>query len=404
MQPQKSSQAVLNSNPCGSLVGQTPRLRIYVDDPLIDPDAGSGQPDKTMVAAVGPLAAASIARFELQTLLETRLPSVRIVGPRRLTEKRLAVVNPTADAVTVTVQLRSRTITKEGYLWTWGSGPVNGTISLRFTVPAKTKEPLLLEIDEGNRADDMGASARPVHGSRARIWVESASGERWTDDGGQELWLVETNDALGGDRAYEADAMATFVYTVKPPYELPTRVVLFQTPDSLVERQGVLPSTFLPNGSISLITESLMLETKVSGQFARTGDWKLVATDTKQLAEPQATQGTTLGLTSKGSKTMSLSYKVLTPDSRETRFIYHDTGRPWTLAYYLDIAAAAREVEGRRVVHNDSHTNWRRDGCRPQGWRLQRGIPTAYKRKRLNWAYFQSIGISRYLYLCLQLH
>ena len=98
---------------------------------------------------------------------------------------------------------------------------------MSFTIPGPcTVEPIVLTLDESNRADDLGGTARPVQGSRARIWVESTSGERWNDGRMEDLWIVDTNPSLGGDRAYEADEIDTFVYTVtsrKAPLRLASR-------------------------------------------------------------------------------------------------------------------------------------------------------------------------------------
>ena len=102
----------------------TTTARIVVDDPMLatDPSTNATTEDAPMKEALGPLAAASIIRQELQTLVETSYPTVRLEGPRWFVEKKLAIANRSDDPVTVRIQMRSRSLQNQAYRWAWIPG------------------------------------------------------------------------------------------------------------------------------------------------------------------------------------------------------------------------------------------------------------------------------------------
>ena len=102
-----------------------PTARIFVN-PLAD---ASGQD------------ATTLARHELQNLVERYLPEVEIEGRKKYRESQLAVQNDTDEPVLVAVQLRTRRFNGSAHEWSWSPAEPGKSTALRFKIPGARRSP-----------------------------------------------------------------------------------------------------------------------------------------------------------------------------------------------------------------------------------------------------------------------
>jgi len=81
----------------------------------------------------------------------------------------------------------------------------------------------------------------PVEASGILIWAKSESGDKWEQNRYTFLPIVEPNVSLGGDRAYHAQEIATYVFNIDPspgPRAFADRVIRVRndTPELLTVR------------------------------------------------------------------------------------------------------------------------------------------------------------------------
>jgi hypothetical protein len=155
--------------------------------------------------------APTLVRHKLQDLIELYLPDVEIEGRKKMVEKRFAIDNPHDEPLKVWIQLQNRQVRDRAYRWKWEPGQPGTEEAYQFLIPAKTPSPVTLRYED-SRSES--SAIGPLHGSRVRIWAESESGLGWTEHRHRDLWLVEENFALGGERAYDAEEMEMHVYRI----------------------------------------------------------------------------------------------------------------------------------------------------------------------------------------------
>jgi hypothetical protein len=171
--------------------------------------------------------AEQLVRERLQRLLEYHFPEVEVEGEKRFFEKRLAIENRHDEPVTVWVQRRTFVRAAEQRGWQWVPAECNAAGAKQIKIaPGKTElleETTTLRLPAFSKVGGFPRLsfqkkeiAVPLTASRMRIWAESESGERWTDDKAKSVYLIEPNAALNGERAYVEKDMKTYTYVISP--------------------------------------------------------------------------------------------------------------------------------------------------------------------------------------------
>ncbi|HEX5272391.1 MAG TPA: PASTA domain-containing protein [Gemmataceae bacterium] len=139
----------------------------------------------------------ALLRDRLTELVERSLPKTEFAG--RFEERKLAVHNATPEALSVWVQVETKTA---GGQWSWlPNGRGEDHPAYRFTVPAG-KTMSLKHPD----------SAAIFRGVRARVWAESDSGLVWSKNLRADALLVDEREEDGHYRYY-ADQMNYYLFT-----------------------------------------------------------------------------------------------------------------------------------------------------------------------------------------------
>ncbi len=157
--------------------------------------------------------APTLVRHKLQELLERHLPEVELGGRRKIYEKQLAIENPTDEPLAVWVIAEHGRKGAVSPKWVWQPNLPGTADGHRFVIPAHTTSPVTLRYEQ---SDARPPREGPLKARRVRIWAESECGLTWPAYRSQDLWLVEENPSLLGERAYDAEETQTRVYRFEP--------------------------------------------------------------------------------------------------------------------------------------------------------------------------------------------
>jgi hypothetical protein len=191
------------------------------------------------------LPAEQLVRDEVQRLVELYLPDALVDGNLRREERRLVLKNNTPENIKVWVQLESRHVSNEHFLWTWQPGRSPGPKSQTYAFLLKPKQTLALNRQQvptagkgqsglsGLFEDQKSLAGRPdvgmLQGRAARVWAESESGATWPGYRTTNLWLVAPD--AEGKREYHAEQVGNFTFSLNPapgPRLFLERVVKFR--------------------------------------------------------------------------------------------------------------------------------------------------------------------------------
>lgn len=148
--------------------------------------------------------AEQLARDEIIRRIRWYFPEADIEGRQRFNEKRLTLKNETKENLRVWVKYRTLERQEKGFEWVWKPGDKSASSTLELT------------IEPGKSAYVEGEDKSPIVASRVRFWAETESGEQYDEHKSEELWLVDENPQLDGDRAYYDEKHQTYTYTFKP--------------------------------------------------------------------------------------------------------------------------------------------------------------------------------------------
>jgi hypothetical protein len=167
---------------------------------------------------VSGLNAEQLVRLELQKLIERYLPEVEIEGPKKFVESLITVRNDTQETVNVWAKVRTRRVVANRLTWEWSPASPDAAGAHKISVPAGETRLMSRSFKATGRFLPKGGVSlgAAVHGDRMRIWAESESGERWTNDKEKPVYLIEPNAALNGERAYVDKDMRTYTYVISP--------------------------------------------------------------------------------------------------------------------------------------------------------------------------------------------
>jgi hypothetical protein len=129
----------------------------------------------------------------------------------------------TDETVTAWVQGYVRPTARDILPWQWIPGvPARGE-ALRFVIPAKKDQLVILPQKPAGGAaraatflagvaQAIAALRLPMEASRVRVWAEDDAGDRWPQYKDKDLWLVAPNPKFDNQRVYHAEEMDTFHY------------------------------------------------------------------------------------------------------------------------------------------------------------------------------------------------
>jgi hypothetical protein len=234
--------------------GESPDLGYKSVSIRVDPLDGVGVPDDQLrpeikeFAKFLPTEAArsvvdvnAIVQSGLQRAMEKSLSGIAILGNREFVEKVIAVRNSTATPVTVSVTARHRTVARGGFEWQWVAAQSTGAVQRGVKLaPGETRT---FRNDGGREADHLGEQSPLLSGAAIVLSADSESGERWEFADG--IFIVDTNRALGGDRAYYGSDMQTFVFNLESTYAPPVKEVTLSGLETHIVHEGQVGQEFL---------------------------------------------------------------------------------------------------------------------------------------------------------------
>lgn len=342
------------------------------------------------------LDANKLSRLYAQSSIERVFSSgVSIVGSKFQFEKKIAVRNLTSDKLDVNIQARQRRIQNGAFQWVWTpSGPATND-SLRFEVPPGPNSVLDLKLDTSAEIDDFGAGAPALTASRIRLRALGTSGERW-DYLNQDVFTIESDPRLGGERSYEGAIRDTFVFTIQsnlaPPITLAT---VYQSGPALIQHRGSAVREFmLPvrETDIGSLLETLSVERVFPPK--KKGDPSTLKELEWEATVPSQFVGKANNATSSSVDSTTRSVRInLQPKSRplppipgtlqpteEIVLRYRNSSRAWQAGYRLTIDETTnrRDIFGWNLFENPTGMDWFQSEVRlvPGDSASGRGLPT----------------------------
>ena len=172
--------------------------------------------------------AVQLARDAIIDRVRWYLPDVEIEGRQKFLQKTLSIQNATDEPIWVFAHVRRRIRDEKTYEWNWLPGDPGSAKPYRMRVDPKTTQQFEIELLKGRQIDlpsvggigggdiNLPDVNQPLIGNRVRVWAESESGQRWEEYRSKDLWLVEPNPKLDGQRVYHDLKRQTFTYRIDP--------------------------------------------------------------------------------------------------------------------------------------------------------------------------------------------
>ncbi|PQO28494.1 hypothetical protein DTL21_28240 [Bremerella cremea] len=318
-----------------------------------------------------------IVSHAVQLAIVRSFPQSQIEGNQAFYAKQIVFDNTTDSDVIVELKTHQRQIRDQDFVWQWQPSPPGASSFLTIHVAANSQKRVV--VDQGISVDDYGTGLQPLKASRIRVRIQSQSGETW-DFVDRDIFLLEANPRLGGERVYDAPSVETFVYTIQTRLAPPVvKAQLYQEDLALIEHDGQATSEFyLPvgTGDINQILKTLTVEPHAINELPEhDADWRFEATiDSSVLHSKGNLAGTAVPPQKRAIRILVRDQPDDTKSSpgqavatTPVRIRYAQSARHWQAGYQLHLFPD-RASQGRRfdtalrgfyLFENTSGTDWK---------------------------------------------
>lgn len=321
-----------------------------------------------------------IVRVAIQSIITRTIGPVEFIGSTGFTEKVIAIQNTTPAPVTIHVKARQRNVIAGEYRWNWTPASPGVQGSFTYVIPANTIKPLVLKYDRSDTFDDFGRNSPHLSGSRLRLFAESSTGERWDFDQ-EDIFTVDLNEPLGGDRVYQSQDIEQFTFVIQSRYvQAPTQVTLFKNSKAIVRHSGNVPREFkIPIGSsdVEQILETLVVAPQGGdpyGNDSQPWDWEATVSsdvlhtlgDLHAKRERHYSRSVDVKLFPAGKMPLTIPGQI-TP-TFPVDVSYEHSSQPWKAAYQLHLASAdapahlKSSMRGFYLFENTTGIDWKSTG------------------------------------------
>lgn len=308
-----------------------------------------------------------LVRNAIQSEIERTIPKIAISGTKAQYERQIYLQNQTSEDLLVKIQVRQRTVRDNEFRWEWTT--FDGRDYLEVRIPAGPGTVKEVSLETSNSPDDFSASGPILTASRIRIEARGMkTGERWgswSDD----VFAVDRDWQLGGDRSYSAPVMDKYVYVVQSRSVPPVSVVsLFQAETAVIQHRGPAPRLFFipaKSSDVQSILQSLVVErVQLNGRDGKSRysdylGWEASVGSVKQFFAGDAggaEQVVVVNLTPRSKR--QDADPTSTQLTEEIAVRYRIPSLPWSVVYRLAGKADNTELLGSYQFKNSTVCPW----------------------------------------------